>query len=178
MRYSDCYGERYVVRPGDTLYSISRGFNVPLPYILRANQGIDIYNIYVGMELCIPYVYPNYNVVPIRPWPINVITPRPEPPRPEPPRPQPPRPQQPPMPPRSMPRMDQQSIADDPDDNSYVIINYVVKQDESMQDVLRRFGLKLSDVARFNRLDEIILKPGIILRVPNTNAMDEQKYEE
>ena len=96
------------------------------------------------------------------------------------------RPPRPPMepgpsrPPRPIPqpRMDRQSLSEDNVDNSYVVINYVVKQNESMQDVLDRFGLKLSDVARFNRLDEIVLKPGTILRIPNTNAMDESKYEE
>ncbi len=210
MRNSDCNGVRYVIKPGDTLYSISRMYNVPLAYILRANSDIDIYNLYVGLEICIPYVNPYINIIPIRPWPI--YTPqepprrpeqsRPEPPRPpmppnrpEPPRPQqppsmpePPRPQQPPSRPEQprpqqpssmpMPRMDRQSISDEVNNNSYVIINYVVKQNETMQDVLRRFDLKLSDVVRFNRLDEIVLKPGTVLRVPNTNVMDEQKYEE
>ena len=171
MRYSDCNGDIYVVQPGDTLYSISRRYNIPLAFILRANPDVDIYRLYVGMEICIPYINPYIDIIPIRPFPVAIPPSRP--PRP----PMEPGPSRPPRP-IPQPRMDRQSLSEDNVDNSYVVINYVVKQNESMQDVLDRFGLKLSDVARFNRLDEIVLKPGTILRIPNTNAMDESKYEE
>ncbi len=198
MRYSDCNGDIYVVQPGDTLYSISRRYNIPLAFLLRANPDVDIYRLYVGMEICIPNINPYIDIIPIRPFPVVIPPPRPPRPVPPPMPPRPPRPPRPPMepgpvrpprppmepgpvrPPRPMPqpRMDRQSLSEDKVDNSYVVINYVVKQNESMQDVLDRFGLKLSDVARFNRLDEIVLKPGTILKIPNTNAMDQNKYEE
>ena len=75
MKYSDCNGEIYVVQPGDTLYSISRRYNMPLAFILRANQDIDIYRLYVGMEICIPYINPYIDVIPIRPFPIIIPPP-------------------------------------------------------------------------------------------------------
>ncbi len=206
MRYPDCNGLVYVIQPGDTLYNISRRFNIPLAYILRANSDIDIYNLYVGLQICIPYTNPYVSTVPVLPWPGvdpppmpqgpgPVRPPRPEPPRPEParpPRPQgpgpvipprpeparPPRPQEPgPMRLQEQQSSDRRSIADDYNAGTYVIINYVVKNEETIQDILRRFGLNLSDVVRFNQLDQIILKPGTVLKVPNTNVMDEQKYE-
>lgn len=48
----------YVIKRGDTLYSISRENNVPLALILRANPYADIYNLRVGDELCIPVMNP------------------------------------------------------------------------------------------------------------------------
>lgn len=44
----------YVIKQGDTLYSISRDYNVPLPLILRLNPFMDIYNLQVNDEICIP----------------------------------------------------------------------------------------------------------------------------
>ncbi|SHK01811.1 LysM domain-containing protein [Anaerocolumna jejuensis DSM 15929] len=46
----------YVIGQGDSLYSISREYNVPLPLILRLNPFVDIYNLQVGDEICIPVV--------------------------------------------------------------------------------------------------------------------------
>lgn len=44
----------YIIRQGDTLYSISRRYNVPLALLLKANPFVDIYNLRVDDELCIP----------------------------------------------------------------------------------------------------------------------------
>lgn len=44
----------YMIEQGDTLYSISRRYNVPLALILRANPFADIYNLQTGDEICIP----------------------------------------------------------------------------------------------------------------------------
>lgn len=46
----------YVIGQSDTLYSISREYNVPLPLILRLNPFVDIYNLQVGDEICIPVI--------------------------------------------------------------------------------------------------------------------------
>lgn len=46
----------YVIGQGDTLYSISREYNVPLPLILRLNPFVDIYNLQVGDEICVPVI--------------------------------------------------------------------------------------------------------------------------
>ncbi len=48
----------YNIKQGDTLYNISRANNVPLALILRANPYVDIYNLQVGDELCIPVINP------------------------------------------------------------------------------------------------------------------------
>lgn len=54
MDFSEYRCTNYVIKQGDTLYSISRENNVPLPLILRLNPFVDIYNLQVGDEICIP----------------------------------------------------------------------------------------------------------------------------
>lgn len=49
-----CNGTKYVLQKGDTLYSISRRYNVPLALILRANPYVDVYNLQIGDEICVP----------------------------------------------------------------------------------------------------------------------------
>ena len=49
-----CNGTKYVIKKGDTLYSISRRYDVPLALVLRANPYVDVYNLQVGDEVCIP----------------------------------------------------------------------------------------------------------------------------
>lgn len=51
---SNCNGTKYVIQKGDTLYSISRRYNVPLALVLRANPYVDVYNLQVGDAICIP----------------------------------------------------------------------------------------------------------------------------
>ncbi len=52
--YNSCNGIVYTIRRGDTLYSISGKFRVPLALILRANPYVEIYNLQIGAKLCIP----------------------------------------------------------------------------------------------------------------------------
>lgn len=49
-----CNGIIHTVRKGDTLYSLSRIYDVPLVAILRANPYVDIYNLGIGSRICIP----------------------------------------------------------------------------------------------------------------------------
>lgn len=56
----------YVVQPGDTLYLIAQRLEVSLPRILEANPGIDPYNIYPGLTICIPACPPEYTAYIIR----------------------------------------------------------------------------------------------------------------
>lgn len=44
----------HVVKPGDTLYMIAKMHNVTLDAIMQANPDIDVYNLTVGTNLCIP----------------------------------------------------------------------------------------------------------------------------
>ena len=46
----------YVIQQGDTLYSLSRQFNVPLDLIMTANPYINVYNLQVDEVICIPLV--------------------------------------------------------------------------------------------------------------------------
>ncbi|MBM7581542.1 LysM repeat protein [Caldicoprobacter guelmensis] len=51
-------GNFYTIRPGDTLFSIARRFNVSVDDILEANPGIDPENLRVGQVICIPLAVP------------------------------------------------------------------------------------------------------------------------
>lgn len=49
-----CLGVNYVIKPGDTLYKISRRYKIPLPLLLRANLNVNVYNLIPGQRICIP----------------------------------------------------------------------------------------------------------------------------
>ncbi len=48
----------HIVNAGDTLYSISRGYGVPLSRLMEANPEVDPYNLLIGYRLFIPSHYP------------------------------------------------------------------------------------------------------------------------
>lgn len=50
----ECNGIIHVIREGDTLYKLSKKYYVPLLWIMYANPFVDIYNLQVGDEICIP----------------------------------------------------------------------------------------------------------------------------
>ena len=55
FRYPDqCRGIYYVVQEGDTLYSIGKRYHVSVRDLIFANPYAEIYNLPVGVELCIP----------------------------------------------------------------------------------------------------------------------------
>lgn len=53
------YCINYVVQKGDTLYSISRHFNISIDAIMQANPYVDLYNLMVDEVICIPVSVPN-----------------------------------------------------------------------------------------------------------------------
>jgi LysM repeat protein len=55
------YCINYVVKQGDTLYRISRHFNVALDVIMSANPLVDVYNLRIGDIICIPVSVPGNN---------------------------------------------------------------------------------------------------------------------
>ncbi len=57
------YCINYVVQKGDTLYSISRHFNIGLAVIMAANPLANVYNLMVGEVICIPISVPSNNVM-------------------------------------------------------------------------------------------------------------------
>lgn len=93
-----CRGVVHVVQQGDTLYRLGKQYHVSVSSIMYANPYVNIYNLQVGDELCIPVAAP----VPPAPMPVPLpAEPAPQPMRPT-PRPAEPTPQ--PMGP--MPRME------------------------------------------------------------------------
>lgn len=83
MNQRFCNGMIHVIKQGDNLYQLSRRYRVPLALILRANPYVDVYNLKVGQEICIPM----YRQPGPRPFPAPGPGPMPEPapmPRPEP----------------------------------------------------------------------------------------------
>ncbi|NLK28561.1 MAG: LysM peptidoglycan-binding domain-containing protein [Clostridiales bacterium] len=55
------YCINYIVKKGDTLYSISRRYRVELEAILSANPLINVYNLQEGDVICIPVSIPQNN---------------------------------------------------------------------------------------------------------------------
>ena len=51
---SSCNGVLYTIQQGDTLYKLSRRYNVPLSTMMNANPNINVYNLQVGQQICIP----------------------------------------------------------------------------------------------------------------------------
>ena len=46
----------YVIKQGDTLYSISRKYNVDVNTIIMANPFINVYNLQPGDTICLPCI--------------------------------------------------------------------------------------------------------------------------
>ncbi len=53
-----CNGVVHTIKKGDTLYLISKYYKVPIGEIMGANRNINIYNLQIGDEICIPVKRP------------------------------------------------------------------------------------------------------------------------
>ena len=51
---SACRGYVHVVKSGDTLYKLARQYDVKLFDIMRLNPYVNVYNLQMGDEICIP----------------------------------------------------------------------------------------------------------------------------
>ncbi len=49
-----CRGMMHTVESGDTLYRISRKYDVRLSEIMKANPYINVYNLQIGDTICVP----------------------------------------------------------------------------------------------------------------------------
>lgn len=49
-----CNGIVHTIKKGDTLYLLSRYYHVPIGEIMNANRNLNVYNLRIGDELCIP----------------------------------------------------------------------------------------------------------------------------
>lgn len=53
-RPSGCRGYVHVIEAGDTLYKLARKYDVKLFDIMRLNPYVNVYNLQIGDEICIP----------------------------------------------------------------------------------------------------------------------------
>ncbi|MCI5996452.1 MAG: LysM domain-containing protein [Blautia sp.] len=60
-----CMGFMHVVKKGDTLYKLGKEYGVTVSALLFANPYINVYNLQVGDELCIPKIRPMVMPVPM-----------------------------------------------------------------------------------------------------------------
>jgi LysM repeat protein len=58
QNFDQCNGMIHVVEKGDTLYNLSKIYNVPLGKIITANPYVNVYNMQEGEEVCIPVKVP------------------------------------------------------------------------------------------------------------------------
>ena len=65
--FDRCYGFTHVIRKGDTLYKLSKQYHVKVSALILANPFVNIYNLQVGDEICIPRIRPV--VIPVTPYP-------------------------------------------------------------------------------------------------------------
>lgn len=119
--FDTCNGIIYTIKKGDTLYSLSGRFKVPLARILRANPYIDIYNLQVGEQICIPKC---------------------------------------------------------PNCNPFYLMSYIIKTDETLLDILNRFGIELEDLLKYNNLNGMQLQAGSKLQIPVRKDREEEENED
>lgn len=66
-----CLGKVYKVQKGDTLYSISRNYNLKVRDLMRANPYVNVYQLQIGEELCIPVVQNSRPEPGVRPYAVK-----------------------------------------------------------------------------------------------------------
>ena len=49
-----CRGVLHIVKKDDTLYKIAKKHGVPLSWVMYANPYVDVYNLQIGDEICVP----------------------------------------------------------------------------------------------------------------------------
>lgn len=119
--FDTCNGIIYTIKKGDTLYSISGRFKVPLARILRANPYIDIYNLQIGEQICIPKC---------------------------------------------------------PTCNPFYLMSYIIKDEETLLDILNRFGIELEDLLKYNNLNGILMQAGSKLQIPVKREQGTEEEDE
>lgn len=78
-----CRGLIHVIKQGDTLYKLGKQYHVSVSSIMYANPYVNIYNLQIGDELCIPVAQPR--PLPSEPMPLPAgarpvpISPAPQP---------------------------------------------------------------------------------------------------
>ena len=60
QEYGQCDGVLHEIKENDTLYKLSRLYQVPLNEIMDKNPMVDVYNLKSGDKLCIPMKHMPY----------------------------------------------------------------------------------------------------------------------
>ncbi len=149
-KYDYCNGIVHSVQNGDTLYTLSRQYDIPLALLLRANPYVDIYNMQVGDEICIPFDFltPPEGTLPT-PTPPEETLPTPTPP------------EMPNRPPMTTPGTPSSGSCNNK-------LFYVVKENDSLASILNYFDLKLEDLLKCNSMENIKLLPGNRIQITLT----------
>ena len=178
MNYQYCHGMTHVIKEGDTLYHISRRYQVPLALLLRANPYVDVYNLQIGDEICIPFDWTqgqngNNPAMPGGPLPLPTpeVPEQPAMPGGPLPLPTPEVPEQPAMPggPLPLPTPEvpgPEGTVTRPCPNCVQIVSYVVKDKDSLQNILDFFQITLDELLEYNNLNQLLLEPGMLLKIP------------
>ena len=219
MRNFDfCRGIVHVIKKGDSLYAISRMYNIPLALIMRSNPYVDVYNLQVGDEICVPISnmggignictgnapcvpempemseMPGVNGMPVENGMTGMtgmtgrtgmtgttgmngmpnrtgmtgmtgttgMTG---------------------MPSRTgmtgmtgIPGTPQQpSIPTAPNNN---LITYIIKDAETLKDILDKFDIDLDDFIENNNMSTILLKPGMTINIPDKRSREEEEINQ
>lgn len=108
-----CMGYVHVIEEGDTLYKLAKKYDVKLFDIMRLNPYVNVYNLQVGDEICIP------------------------------------------------------TMAAKPEKT------YVVNEGDTIEDVVKAFGVNFDTLAQWNpMLMEVELPEGLIMRLPIARTGD------
>lgn len=161
-----CRGIVHVIKKGDSLYAISRKYNVPLALIMRANPYADVYNLQIGDEICVPVtnmggignICTGDNCAPLLPempgmpeMPMEPSTPS--------------MPMQPSTP----------SIPVTPVAPGVNLITYIIKDAETLKDILDKFDIDLEDFIENNNMSTVLLKPGMTISIPDRRFGEEDE---
>lgn len=148
-----CRGIVHVINKGDSLYAISRKYNVPLALIMRANPYADVYNLQMGDEICVPVtnmggignICTGNNCVPLLP---------------------------------EMPGMPEQPsnpvVPIIPVAPGVNLITYIIKDAETLKDILDKFDIDLEDFIENNNMSTVLLKPGMTINIPDRRFGEEE----
>lgn len=164
MNQRYCNGMIHVIKEGDNLYQLSRQYRVPLAMIMRANPYVDVYNLRIGQEICIPVSRPGPGLFP----PFGAMRP-PGPGN---------RPPEPPQRPGCCPGMtverqeegeeDKKEAEDNPEDNAEDMTEevneqefvYVPEEKITLGEVLERWNMTMDEFMEKNGPENIYLAEG------------------
>lgn len=104
-----CRGSIYIIEEGDTLYKLSKRYDVKLSDITRLNPYVNVYNLQIGEEICMPTV------------------------------------------------IDSEDKDNDIEGVTYK--EYIAKEDTTIEDVMKYFGIDFEDLIKYNGIIKNITIP-------------------